>query len=192
MRCRFSLDAIQQGRPAVCPRRSRHTLYVVVEGRVRLAVTSEEGRELSFRHAVAGDLFGEIAALDGSPRTRRRDSFDRGDSLCTRAQGVSRSVVCPAGNFRRSDRLPLSTPQGRPAVNWKRSRFIPSKCGSPVFCCSRSATAKRLPASACHWSWVSHRANSRSFWAQAVQRSIRVGRAGEHECHQPYIGSDLL
>ncbi len=44
-------------------------LYVVVEGRVRLAVTSEEGRELSFRHAVAGDLFGEIAALDGSPRT---------------------------------------------------------------------------------------------------------------------------
>jgi CRP/FNR family transcriptional regulator, cyclic AMP receptor protein len=44
-------------------------LYVVVEGRVRLAVASEEGRELSFRHAAAGDLFGEIAALDGSPRT---------------------------------------------------------------------------------------------------------------------------
>jgi CRP-like cAMP-binding protein len=30
---------------------------------------SEEGRELSFRHAGAGDLFGEIAALDGSFRT---------------------------------------------------------------------------------------------------------------------------
>jgi CRP/FNR family transcriptional regulator, cyclic AMP receptor protein len=44
-------------------------LYVVREGRVRLAITSEEGRELSFRHAAAGDLFGEIAALDGSPRT---------------------------------------------------------------------------------------------------------------------------
>jgi CRP/FNR family cyclic AMP-dependent transcriptional regulator len=44
-------------------------LYIVLEGRVRLAITSEEGRELSFRHAAAGDLFGEIAALDGSLRT---------------------------------------------------------------------------------------------------------------------------
>src|SRR5215510_9871436 len=44
-------------------------MYVVVEGRVRLAVATEEGRELSFRHAAAGDLFGEIAVLDGSPRT---------------------------------------------------------------------------------------------------------------------------
>ena len=44
-------------------------LYVVVEGRVRLAITTEEGRELSFRHATAGDLFGEIAALDGSVRS---------------------------------------------------------------------------------------------------------------------------
>jgi CRP-like cAMP-binding protein len=44
-------------------------IYLVIEGRVRLAVATEEGRELSFRHAVAGELFGEIAALDGSPRT---------------------------------------------------------------------------------------------------------------------------
>ena len=51
-----------RGDPATC-------LYIVAEGRVRLAVATDEGRELSFRHAVAGDLFGEIAALDGSPRT---------------------------------------------------------------------------------------------------------------------------
>lgn len=44
-------------------------LYLVREGRVRLAITSEDGRELSFRHAAPGDLFGEIAALDGSLRT---------------------------------------------------------------------------------------------------------------------------
>ena len=44
-------------------------LYIVTEGRVRLAVMTEEGRELSFRHAAAGDLFGEIAALDGEVRT---------------------------------------------------------------------------------------------------------------------------
>src|SRR5262249_41890320 len=42
---------------------------VVGEGRVRLAITSEDGRELSFRVAAQGELFGEIGALDGSPRT---------------------------------------------------------------------------------------------------------------------------
>lgn len=44
-------------------------LYLVAEGRVRLAIATEDGRELSFRHAVAGELFGEIAALDGGTRT---------------------------------------------------------------------------------------------------------------------------
>ena len=52
---------------------SRHDpgdrLLLVEEGRVRLAVTSEDGRELSVRHAVRGDLLGEIAVLDGGPRT---------------------------------------------------------------------------------------------------------------------------
>jgi CRP/FNR family cyclic AMP-dependent transcriptional regulator len=43
-------------------------LYIVADGRVRLAISTDEGRELSFRHAIAGDLFGEIAALDGGPR----------------------------------------------------------------------------------------------------------------------------
>ena len=45
------------------------SLYLIAEGRVRLAVVSSAGRELSFRHAIAGDILGEIAALDGGPRT---------------------------------------------------------------------------------------------------------------------------
>ena len=44
-------------------------LYLVVEGRVRLSVLSAEGRVLSFGHAGRGDIFGEIAALDGQART---------------------------------------------------------------------------------------------------------------------------
>jgi CRP/FNR family cyclic AMP-dependent transcriptional regulator len=46
-----------------------NVIYLVMEGRVRLSVSTAEGRELSFTHAVAGDIFGEIAALDGSPRS---------------------------------------------------------------------------------------------------------------------------
>lgn len=44
-------------------------LLLVAEGRVRLAVTTEDGRELSVRHAVRGDLLGEIAVLDGGERS---------------------------------------------------------------------------------------------------------------------------
>jgi CRP-like cAMP-binding protein len=44
-------------------------IYLVLDGRVRLSVLTAEGRELSFAHAVAGDIFGEIAVLDGSVRS---------------------------------------------------------------------------------------------------------------------------
>lgn len=44
-------------------------IYLVVSGRVRLSVLTAEGRELSFAHAEAGSIFGEIAMLDGGPRS---------------------------------------------------------------------------------------------------------------------------
>ncbi|MCC6777914.1 MAG: cyclic nucleotide-binding domain-containing protein [Hyphomicrobiales bacterium] len=44
-------------------------LYLVTEGQVRLAVATSEGRELSFQIAHAGDVIGEIAVLDGGPRS---------------------------------------------------------------------------------------------------------------------------
>ena len=44
-------------------------IYLVVSGRVRLSVLTAEGRELSFAHAQAGSIFGEIAMLDGGPRS---------------------------------------------------------------------------------------------------------------------------
>jgi CRP/FNR family transcriptional regulator, cyclic AMP receptor protein len=44
-------------------------IYLVVKGRVRLSVLTSEGRELSFAHAEPGSIFGEIAMLDGGPRS---------------------------------------------------------------------------------------------------------------------------
>src|SRR5262245_16926107 len=44
-------------------------LYLVAEGQVRLAIATSEGRELSFQIATVGDLIGEIAVLDGGPRS---------------------------------------------------------------------------------------------------------------------------
>lgn len=44
-------------------------LYVVAEGQVRLAVSTAEGRELSFDIVGRGGMFGEIALLDGGARS---------------------------------------------------------------------------------------------------------------------------
>lgn len=44
-------------------------IYLVTSGRVRLSVLTPEGRELSFAHAEPGQIFGEIAVLDGGART---------------------------------------------------------------------------------------------------------------------------
>lgn len=44
-------------------------LYAVVEGLVRIWVGSDTGKELTFSIMEPGDVFGEIALLDGLPRT---------------------------------------------------------------------------------------------------------------------------
>jgi CRP/FNR family transcriptional regulator, cyclic AMP receptor protein len=63
-------------------------IYLVVEGRVRISVLSSDGRELSFAHAIPGDVFGEIAALDGSPR-----SADATAITTVRLKTLSRSAL---------------------------------------------------------------------------------------------------
>jgi CRP-like cAMP-binding protein len=57
-------------------------IYLVLEGRIRLSILSSDGRELSFAHAGPGNIFGEIAALDGGERTA-------GATAITRVQAMS-------------------------------------------------------------------------------------------------------
>ncbi len=44
-------------------------MYVVVSGRLKVSVTSEEGKELSFFIFHENDIFGELALLDGERRS---------------------------------------------------------------------------------------------------------------------------
>lgn len=44
-------------------------LYIVDEGRVEISVMSESGKKLTLNEMRPGDVFGEIAVLDGGPRT---------------------------------------------------------------------------------------------------------------------------
>lgn len=44
-------------------------LVALLSGRIRLAVSSSQGRELVLRHAESGDVFGELSLFDGAPRS---------------------------------------------------------------------------------------------------------------------------
>ena len=56
-------------------------VYLVVEGSVRLSVFSSDGRALSFKHANAGEIFGEIAALDGGTRSADAIALTRVEAM---------------------------------------------------------------------------------------------------------------
>jgi CRP/FNR family cyclic AMP-dependent transcriptional regulator len=44
-------------------------IFFVTEGRIRISVLTAEGHELSFTHALPGDVIGEIAVIDRQPRS---------------------------------------------------------------------------------------------------------------------------
>lgn len=56
-------------------------IILVLSGRVRLSVLSAEGRELSFGHPGPGEVFGEIAALDGGPRTAHATAVTKVEAM---------------------------------------------------------------------------------------------------------------
>jgi CRP/FNR family cyclic AMP-dependent transcriptional regulator len=44
-------------------------VYLLVSGRVRITTYSQGGRQVTFRDITAGEVFGEVAALDDKPRS---------------------------------------------------------------------------------------------------------------------------
>src|SRR3954468_5406116 len=51
-------------------------VYLLVSGRVRITTYSQGGRQVTFRDIAAGDIFGEVAALDKKPRSADVISLD--------------------------------------------------------------------------------------------------------------------
>lgn len=44
-------------------------VYFIVSGKVRVTIFSRSGKEVSFRDLAAGQLFGDMSAIDGGPRS---------------------------------------------------------------------------------------------------------------------------
>lgn len=44
-------------------------VYFIVSGKVRVTIFSRSGKEVSFRDLAAGQVFGDLSAIDGGPRS---------------------------------------------------------------------------------------------------------------------------
>jgi CRP/FNR family transcriptional regulator/CRP/FNR family cyclic AMP-dependent transcriptional regulator len=58
-----------------------NALYVIRSGRVKIRLTAEDGRETVLAILSSGDCFGELAVLDGEPRSADAVAMERTETL---------------------------------------------------------------------------------------------------------------
>jgi CRP-like cAMP-binding protein len=67
-------------------------VYFLVSGEVRVCLRTPSGREVIFGDIRAGQYFGELAALDGTPRSANVTTLTRGE-VCVMSSPVFRELV---------------------------------------------------------------------------------------------------
>jgi CRP-like cAMP-binding protein len=65
-RCRFR--RYERAAAIIDYQESKSDVFFIVNGRVRVTIYSNSGREVAFQDLDAGELFGELSAIDGNPR----------------------------------------------------------------------------------------------------------------------------
>lgn len=66
-RCRW--QHVPADRPLLLRAQDRGELLLLVSGRVRVTTYAASGRQVTFRDLPAGEVLGDLAALDGQPRS---------------------------------------------------------------------------------------------------------------------------
>ena len=62
-------------------------MHIVVDGRVKISIASEDGRERDIALFQSGDCFGEMALLDGSNRSATATAVDATETMVLFRQG---------------------------------------------------------------------------------------------------------
>lgn len=65
--CRW--QSVEAGQPLVLRAQDEGDVYFIVSGGVRITTYAASGRQVTFRDCGEGELFGELAAIDGGPRS---------------------------------------------------------------------------------------------------------------------------
>ncbi len=59
----------RKGQEIVCYQDATTDVYFIKSGRVGISILSHGGKEIGFRHLAEGQMFGDLAAIDGSTRS---------------------------------------------------------------------------------------------------------------------------
>lgn len=65
-----------------------HEMYALLRGRLRVFRCNEDGREITLSLLEAGDVFGEVAMLDGGPRSASIETLENCELLVLRRDAV--------------------------------------------------------------------------------------------------------
>jgi len=68
-------------------------LHIILSGRVRIWIAEKDGRELTLAFLGAEDMFGEIALLDGLPRTANATALEATTNLFLPAPALERAMA---------------------------------------------------------------------------------------------------
>lgn len=66
-RCQW--QSIPAGKPLLLRSQHNSDVYFLVSGQLRVTTYAANGRQVTFRDSVEGEHFGDIAAIDGKPRS---------------------------------------------------------------------------------------------------------------------------
>lgn len=66
---RLRLTRVRKGQTLIGHGAASNDVFFIMEGVFRVSIFSANGREVSIREIKAGEIFGELAALDGKPRS---------------------------------------------------------------------------------------------------------------------------
>ena len=62
-------QTLPAGRPLLLRSERKSDVFFLVSGRLRVTIYAANGRQVTFRDSLEGEHFGEIAAIDGQPRS---------------------------------------------------------------------------------------------------------------------------
>jgi CRP-like cAMP-binding protein len=84
----------ERGQTILHERDESDDVHFLVSGRVRATIFSASGKEVAFRDLDPGDMFGDLAAIDGRPRSANVVALD--DALVLWMSGAGFRKVCRA------------------------------------------------------------------------------------------------
>ena len=73
---RVTYQSYAEGHTIISHMDEDRDVFFILEGRVRATLYSRTGREVDYRDAGPGDMVGELAAIDGSPRSATVEALE--------------------------------------------------------------------------------------------------------------------